>query len=110
MLRNPRSYLPDHKCRSSRACINWAVMRTLWSDRATEPSTTASTRNSLAMARKDLRAPLYLIADVREITRSEVILDTAEINSSVMPSQKYSCAGSPEWLSSGKTANESMRG
>ena len=35
---------------------------------------------------RTLRAPLYLIAEVREITRSELILEMAEISSSVMPS------------------------
>ena len=48
------------------------------------------------MEGRDLREPLYFMTEVREMTRSELILDMAEISFSVMPSEKYSSAGSPE--------------
>jgi hypothetical protein len=53
-----------------------------------------------------LRVPLYCITDVREITRSDPIFARVVISSSVIPSAKYSCEGSPERFSSGNTAME----
>src|ERR1035437_6683594 len=79
-------------------------------ERITDPSTTASTRNSLAISARDLPARLYRITDVREMTRNRLIREMAAMSSSVMPSEKYSWDGSPERLSSGSTARESMRG
>ena len=67
------------------------------------------TRSSFAMSDKDGRVPLNVMTDVREITRTPLILAIAEISSSVMPSEKYSCAGSPERFSSGRMARESIR-
>ena len=44
--------------------------------------------------------------EVREVTRKAEIFPRSEIRSSVMPSLKYSCIGSPDRFSSGRTANE----
>ncbi len=46
------------------------------------------------------------MAEVREITRSALIRARSEIRASVMPSAKYSCAGSRDTFSSGSTASE----
>src|SRR5271167_520715 len=53
------------------------MILTLSPERITDPSTTASTRNSLAISGRDLPAPLYLITDVREMTRNSLILEMA---------------------------------
>ena len=54
------------------------------------PSTTASTFNSRAICGSGFRTPLYCITEVREITRNALICPRSLINSSVMPSAKYS--------------------
>ena len=56
-----------------------------------------------------MRARLYCMAEVREITLSAPMRANSWISASVMPSAKYSCAGSPERFSSGSTASEEMR-
>src|SRR6266508_5198334 len=50
------------------------------------------------------------MADVREITRSAEILERRAISSSVIPSAKYSCFGSCERFSSGRTASDLISG
>src|SRR6266536_4822394 len=50
------------------------------------------------------------MTDVREMTRSAEILDYRAINSSVMPSAKYSCEGSGVRFSSGRTARDFTSG
>jgi hypothetical protein len=47
---------------------------------------------------------------VREITRKALIFDRLLINASVIPSEKYSCSGSPERFTSGNTATEWIGG
>jgi hypothetical protein len=47
--------------------------------------------------------------DVREMIRSARTWARDAINSSVMPSAKYSCSTSPDMFSSGSTAIEVMR-
>ena len=44
------------------------------------------------------------------MTRREAICAISLINSSVIPSEKYSWAGFPDKFSSGSTAMESIRG
>ena len=58
--------------------------------------------------RQGLRGALVLMADVREITRNALMSDRSEMIASVMPSAKYSCAGSPEPLRRGRTAMARM--
>ena len=53
--------------------------------------------------------PLYRIADVREMTRSALMRARSEMIASVMPSAKYSCAGSRDTLRSGSTAMRADR-
>jgi len=50
--------------------------------------------------------PLNCITDVREITVTFGIVPSTPINSSVIPSAKYSWRGSAEALTSGRTATE----
>ena len=69
-----------------------------------EPSSTASTFSSRAISGSESVVPLYCIADVREITRSARMRARSEMIASVMPSAKYSCAGSRETLRNGSTA------
>src|SRR5258708_4468176 len=101
-------YSSGHTCWSVRASISCAVIRTLSPERATEPSTTASTLRARAISARGFRVFLYCIADVREITRSDLIFARLVVSSSVMPSAKYSWLGSPERFSNGSTAKERM--
>ncbi|MFN2632150.1 MAG: hypothetical protein ABR610_01855 [Thermoanaerobaculia bacterium] len=55
-----------------------------------------STFSSRAICGTLFFVPLYDIAEVREDTRSDRICARSEINSSVIPSAKYCCAGSWE--------------
>src|SRR5258708_39725335 len=107
--RKSRLYSSAHTCGSVRASISCAVIRTLSPERATEPSTTASTLRARAISARGFRVFLYCIADVREITRSDLIFARLVVSSSVMPSAKYSWLGSPERFSNGSTAKERMR-
>jgi len=54
----------------------------------------------------DLVVFLYRITDVRDITLSAWICARLLMSDSVMPSAKYSCAGSPERFCKGRTAIE----
>src|ERR1700682_3117438 len=84
-------------------------MRTRPPDCSTEPSTTASTFNSLAICGSGLLPDLYVMADVREITRKASIFARVLMSSSVIPSVKYSCAGSFDVLCRGRTTSELIR-
>ena len=110
MSRISPSKLSAQRCLSADASISWAEIRTWSPERKTLPSTTASTFSSRAISAKGLRVFLYVMADVREITRSVLICPRSVINSSVMPSAKYSCDASPERFSSGSTAKERIAG
>jgi len=44
------------------------------------------------------------------MTNSPGVLDTSVMMSSVMPSAKYSCSGSPDMLVNGSTASEGFSG
>src|ERR1700758_3629929 len=63
-----------------------------------------STPSSRAISRRGRRTPLYCIVDVLEVTCSDGLLANAVINSSVIPSAKYSWEESPERFSRGRTA------
>src|SRR6185437_4241065 len=65
-------------------------------------------RRGSARSRKGLLTPLNCITEVRETMRREWFPASAVIISSVMPSAKYSCAGSPERLVKGRTPMEWM--
>ncbi len=66
----------------------------------------ASTFSSFAISGSGFRAFRYCMTEVREITRSPPILARSVMSCSVMPSAKYSCSGSPDRFSSGKTATD----
>ena len=53
---------------------------------------------------------LYCITDVREMIRSVPICASREMSASVIPSEKYSCAGSRDRFRSGRTASDESRG
>src|SRR6476469_179716 len=50
------------------------------------------------------------MAEVREMTRNAAICARSPIRASVIPSTKYSCAGSPERFCSGRTTIDVMGG
>ena len=86
-------------------------MRTWSPERCTDPSITASTLSSLAICGSGgLEALLYRITEVCEITFNALICARSVISASVMPSAKYSCAGSPERLFKGSTASDLISG
>ena len=63
-----------------------------------------STFNVFAISGTVCRVSLKRITEVREMTRRPLIIDRRPISSSVMPSARNSCAGSPERFFRGKTA------
>ena len=85
-------------------------MRTRSPTRSTDPSITASTCSALAISGRGFLTRLYCMTEVREITRSALILERSAISASVIPSAKYSWSGSREKFSSGRTARDEMRG
>ena len=91
---------------ASTSCV---VIRTRLPERKTAPSITASTFSSRAITGSALCAPLYCMAEVREITRRALILPKSVMSASVIPSAKYSCSGSFDRFSSGSTARDRMR-
>jgi hypothetical protein len=48
--------------------------------------------------------------ELPEITIRPAIFDKSVMMSSLMPSEKYSCSGSPDMLVNGKTAIEGLSG
>src|SRR5207249_12091327 len=72
----------------------------------TEPSIMASTPRALAISGRGARVSLKCIAEVREMTRRTRIMDRRPMISSVMPSAKYSWAGSPERFFRGNTPKD----
>src|SRR6266536_405047 len=50
------------------------------------------------------------MAEVREMTRKAPIFARSPIRASVIPSTKYSCAGSPERFCNGKTTIDAILG
>src|ERR1700682_6821133 len=85
-------------------------MRTRSPERCTVPSMIPSTLSSRAISGNDFFDCLYCMEEVREITFTEPICARSVIRASVMPSEKYSCAGSAERLCRGNTAREWMEG
>src|SRR5436309_14539809 len=90
--------------------MSCAEIRARSPNRCTVPSTTASTPNSRAISETDLfRTDLYCMAEVLETTRNALIFASDVISASVSPSAKYSCSGSPERFSKGRTAKDRIR-
>ena len=56
------------------------------------------------------RRPLYVKLELRAITNSERLRDSSVMMSSAMPSEKYSCSGSPLMLLNASTAIEGLSG
>jgi len=53
---------------------------------------------------------LYVKLELRAITNSQRMRDSAVMISSTMPSTKYSCSGSPLILANGNTAIDGLSG
>ena len=100
-----------HKCAPVEASISCPVIRTRLSgfthaaDRA-DNARRARERSVLASSVLPLKTKL----EFRAITKSQRNCDSAVMRSSVMPSAKYSCSGSPEILLKGRTAMEALSG
>ena len=101
---NSRSYVSDHLCESSRASMSCAVILKRLPDCRTLPSRTQPTPSFAAISRTFAVVPLKVNADVRDVTRRPWSRLRALISSSVMPSEKYSLAGSALMFTNGSTA------
>ena len=91
------------------ASISWTVMRTRRPTLRTLPSTTycdAELLRDLLHLRPP--CPCNLNEELREITNSSRKRDSSVMMSSVMPSAKNSCSGSPLMLSNGRTAIDGL--
>src|SRR5208282_6301673 len=73
-----------------------------------EPSSTERTPSSLPTSRMSTERPLYVKLELRAITVRPAIFDRSVMMSSVMPSEKYSCSGSPDMLVKGRIAIDSV--
>ena len=60
------------------------------------------------MARTSTKRPLKAKLELRAITIRPAIFDKSVMMSSLMPSEKYSCSGSPDMLVNGKTAIDAV--
>jgi len=69
---------------------------------------TPSTSSSEAISESVFSEPLYVIADVREITRKAPIFARSAMSDSVIPLARYSCSASPETLRTGRTTRDSI--
>ncbi|MFT3912671.1 MAG: hypothetical protein QM704_00890 [Anaeromyxobacteraceae bacterium] len=84
------SKLFDQRWKPSAAFTSWAVMRTLFPWRRTEPSRTFATPSALPMVRRSSFLPLNWKDEVRPATRRPFTRASASRISSAMPSEKYS--------------------
>jgi hypothetical protein len=53
---------------------------------------------------------LYVKLELRSMTKSQRMRDSAVMISSTMPSTKYSCSGSPDMFWNGSTAIDGLSG
>ncbi len=88
------------------ALINCAVMRTVFAERRTLPSSTAPTFSLRAIVPMSVSLPLNENAEVRAATCNSLISARELSSSSVSPSEKYSCSLSPLMFTNGSTAIE----
>ena len=86
------------------ASTSCAVMRTRFPARRTLPSTTYPAPSVRPTSRTSTLCPRNENEEFRAITMSSLKRDNSVITSSVMPSLKYTCSGSPLMFSNGKTA------
>ena len=85
-------------------------MRTRLPARRTLPSSKVATSSVAPISRRLWSRPLNFITEPRPITRSERILESWAITSSVIPSAKNSFSGSALRLWKGRTATDGRRG
>src|SRR5215469_5438333 len=85
--------------------MSCALMRTVWPDRRTLPSSTVATFSLWATSATS-GCSLNEKDEVRAATCSPSISASELSNSSVSPSEKYSCSLSPLKLTNGSTAME----
>ena len=88
------------------ALISCAVMRMVFAERRTLPSSTAPTFSLCAIVPMSVFVPLNENAEVRAATCSPLIAASELRSSSVSPSEKYSCSLSPLMFANGSTAIE----
>src|ERR1700733_14046551 len=81
-------------------------MRTVFAERRTLPSRTAATFNLCATVVMSGCCPWNENDEIRAATCSSLMLEREFSNSSVSPSEKYSCSLSPLMLTNGSTAIE----
>ena len=105
-----RSYSRAQRCSSVDASISWAVIRILLPDLRTLPSRMVPTPSSPQISEIGFLVALYRAIDVLAITPSPAILESLEISSSVIPSAKYSSAGSALMFAKGNTAIRALSG
>src|SRR5215472_15029500 len=84
--------------------ISCAVIRTLPPALRTLPSTTWLTLSWRATCGTSTCLPLNMKAVLRAATQSADTLDRSVMMSSLIPSEKYSCSGSPLMLANGRPA------
>src|SRR6266851_4075906 len=99
-----------HRCAPFAASINCAVMRTRPPALRTEPSSTYRTPSSRPTCFTSIPWPLYVKLELRAMTKSQRMRESAVMISSTMPSAKYSCSGSPLILAKGSTAIDGLSG
>src|SRR5262249_48373947 len=85
-------------------------MRTCWPDLRTEPSSTYRTPSSRPTCFTPTALPLYVKLELRAMTKSQRMRDSAVMISSTIPSAKYSCSGSPLIFWNGSTAIDGLSG
>src|SRR6185312_3411950 len=90
--------------------INCALIRTRPPALRTLPSSTCVTLSSRATFGTSTCLPLYRNEPLRDTTSSADTLLRSVMMSSLMPSLKYSCSGSPLMLTNGNTQIEKHAG
>src|SRR5580658_2299765 len=90
--------------------ISWAVMRKRLPDLRTLPSSTWLTPSWRATSLTFGDLPLKPKAVLRATTDKAETLERSVMMSSLIPSLKYSCSGSPHMLAKGRTQMEGLLG
>ena len=100
-----RLYVSVQSCSSLSVSTSSTDIRTRFPEVLTLPSISDPTLSSWPIRRAEAFSPLNRIAEVLATTLSPRILDRTVISSSVIPSEKYSSAGSGLMLANGRITN-----
>ncbi len=101
-----RSYVSDQRWKPLSTWISWAVIRRRLPDLRTLPSMTFLTFNCRPISPMSRFCPLNWKDEVRAATRNWLFWASRLSSSSDRPSEKYSCSGSDDMLTKGRTASE----